>query len=257
MAQSINVGKNVAVILGHEFPIDADLNLDKWFDGQRAWRTENAVKTYPFTPIIDGNVSAATFLTYDKALHESIAFNRRGKMRQLFEKKEEGVKIVPGHGVFILPSKMTVVRSGQRHVKIRVFSGTEHSAEFVNKDYKQMVLEAANHYYKHLREHTDSVNDNLWYPVKYRRTTPLVCNGFEIPDGVRVYTANEGKSIEVHYTSIEENKAVYLGTARNAHELGKMLNTADRIRQKEQQAAAVYRYVNPSFVQLSQYMRRI
>lgn len=254
---SINVGKNVATINGHQFPIDSDLTLEKAFGTERAWKTESIGKCFHFNPVVGDEISTETFVTYGQALEESVAFNRRGKMRRLFEHKEEGVKIIPGHGVFLLPSKMTVIKSSPRKIKIRVFSGTHLAQEFINKDPKQMVHEAANHYYRNLREFTDTVNASLWYPVKYRRKQALVVRGFELPDGVRVYTNTDGRTIGVHYTSIEEGRSMFLGTATTDLELGKMLNTADRIRQKEQQRAAAYRYIAPSFIQLSQYMRRV
>lgn len=256
MGISINVGKNVATILGHEFPIDTDLTIGRHLEGKRAWKTESIGKAFSFNPVVDGEVSAETFVTYNQALHESVAFNRRGKMRKLFDHKEEGVKIVPGHGVFFLPSKMTVVHTSPRKIKIRVFGGTDLAREFHHENKRDMVGAAANYYYDHIREVTDSVNESLWYPVKYNRSIPLECNGLAIPDGVRVYTSTEGRTISVEYTS-REHGTVHVGTATNASELGKMINTADRHRQKELQANAVHRFINPSFVQLSQYMRRV
>lgn len=256
MSNIITVGKNVATIQGHEFPIDQDLTIEKFFGSQRAWKTESTARLHTFQPIIKDEVSAETFITYNQALEQSVAFNRRGKMRTLFEKKDKGVKIVPGHGVFILPALMRVKHTSPRKINVAVFSGTSLAREFHHADNREMVRAAADYYYDHIGAVTDPVNESLWYPVKYKRNIALECNGFPIPDGVRVYTHTEGRTIYVEYTS-REHGTVHVGTATDAWQLGKLLNTADRHRQKELQVNAVYRFVKPTFVQLSQYMRRV
>lgn len=257
MALSIYVGKNVARILDREFPIDTDLSMVKHDRETCIWTVGSALKKEYFTPIVDGEVSAEAFRTYNNSLNRSIAFNHRGKMRKLFEKKEEGVKIIPGHGVFILPSKMRVVQSGQRKVKIRVFSGTSLAKEFHSADYHDMVNEAATHYFGHIREFTDEINESLWHPVKYNRNYEWMYGTLEIPHGVQVYQRSQnGYSVEVYYYSPMDGAVRYLATAKNHMELKRLVNQAKEIRLIEHREEAMYRFVNPSFVQLSNYMRR-
>lgn len=258
MALAIYVGKNVARILDREFPIDSDLSMVKYDRDTCGWTIDSAVRREIFTPIDDqGEVSADAFRTYHHALNKSIAFNHRGKMRKLFERKEEGVKIIPGHGVFILPAKMQVVQSGQRKVKIRVFNGTSLAKEFQSSDYHDMVNEAATHYFGNLREFTDEVNESLWYPVKYNRNYESTCDGLVIPDGVQVYPIDvDGYSVAVRFYSVKDGQSRYLATAKNHTELRRLVQQASEIRKAEQREEAMYRFVNPSFVQLSNYMRR-
>lgn len=254
--KAISVGKNVVRILNREFPIDSDLSIVDFGMDRKAWRVSSIRRSHVFTPIVDDEVSAEAFREYNNALHQSKAFNSRGELRKLFDKKEEGVKIIPGHGVFILPSKMTAVQRGPRKVIIRVFPGTELSKEFQNPDYKSMVLEAANYYFDNLRHLTDEINKNLWYPVKYNRNHQLLVDDLLVPDGVQVRAYDNG-NVGVKYWSIEANEAKWLGTAHTQIELDALLRQADDIRYKEQKRAAMYRFVNPSYVPLSLYMRRM
>ncbi|BAQ02714.1 hypothetical protein AVU38_gp186 [Ralstonia phage RSL2] len=254
--QQISVGKNVVRILNREFPIDSDLSMINIGRGDKAWRVNSIRQSHVFTPIVDEEVSAEAFREYNVALGQSKAFSSRGKLRQLFDKKEEGVKVIPGHGVFILPSKMVVQQRGQRKVYIRVFGGTELAKDFWNTDYKLMVLEAANYYFDNLRFLTDEVNKNLWYPVKYNRNHQLLVEDLLVPDGVFVRTYDNGH-VGVGYSSVEDGGSKWMGTARNQSELDSLLHQADEIRRKEQARAAMYRFVNPSYVPLSLYMRRV
>lgn len=253
--KQISVGKNVVRILGHEFPVDSDLSMVDW--GQnKAWRVNSIRRNHLFTPVVDNTISPETFRMYNTALHQSKAFNSRGKLRQLFDKKEEGVKVIPGHGVFILPSKMVAIQRGPRKVIIRVFSGTELSKEFHNPDYKSMVLEAANYYFDNLRFITDEVNKNLWYPVKYNRNHQLIVEDLVVPDGVQIVCHDNG-NVSVKYWSIDQNTTVHVGVAKTNEQLSTMFEFADDARRKEQKRAAMYRFVNPSYVPLSLYMRRM
>lgn len=255
--QQISVGKNVVRILNREFPIDSDLSMVNASYGDKAWRVNSIRQNHVFTPIVDEEVSAETFRIYNVALGQSKAFAQRGKLRQLFDKKEEGVKVIPGHGVFILPSKMVAVMRGPRKVVIRVFSGSSIAQEFHNPDYKNMVLEAANYYFENLRQFTDEVNKSLWYPVKYNRNYIKTVHDVIIPDGVQAYARSKEGGVEVYYSSLKEQNSVYVGTAKNKGELEHFVRFANNCREKEQSAAAMYRFVNPSYVPLSLYMRRV
>jgi hypothetical protein len=255
--QQISVGKNVVRILDREFPIDQDLSMINAGAGDRAWRVNSIRQSHIFTPIVDDQVSAETFREYNVALGQSKAFNGRGKLRQLFDKKEEGVKVIAGHGVFILPSKMVAIQRGPRKVIVRVFGGSTIAQDFHNPDYKLMVLEAANYYFENLRQFTDEVNKSLWYPVKYNRNYILTVHDVIIPDGVQARARSKEGGVEVYYSSIVEGGSVYCGTAKNKGELEHFVRYANNCREKEQASAAMYRFVNPSYVSLSQYMRRM
>ena len=254
--QQISVGKNVVRILNREFPIDSDLSMTNLGLGMRAWHVSSIRQSHVFEPIVDDQVSAEAFREYNVALGQSKAFNGRGKLRQLFDKKEEGVKVIPGHGVFILPSKMVAIQRGQRKVLIRVFGGTELAMDFHQDNYKMMVLEAANYYFDNLKHLTAEVNKNLWYPVKYNRNHQLLVEDLVVPDGVQVKAYDNGR-VGVSYYSVEDGSTKWAGTAQNQSELDTLLAFADNIRQKEQARAAMYRFVNPSYVPLSLYMRRV
>lgn len=255
--QQISVGKNVVRIVNREFPIDSDLTIIGAYDGNKAWRVNSIRQSHVFTPIVNDEVSAETFREYNVALGQSKAFHSRGKLRQLFDKKEEGVKVIPGHGVFILPSKMIAVMRGPRKVVIRVFSGSAIAQDFYNPDYKQMVLEAANYYFENLKQFTSEVNKSLWYPVKYNRNYTMTLHDVDIPDGVQVYSRSKQGGVEVYYSSLVEKNSVYVGTAKNKGELEHFVRYANNCREKEQASAAMYRFVNPSYVPLSLYMRRM
>jgi hypothetical protein len=255
--QQISVGKNVVRIMNREFPIDSDLTITSAFDGNKAWRVNSVRQSHVFTPIVNDEVSAEAFREYNVALGQSKAFHSRGKLRQLFDKKEEGVKVIPGHGVFILPSKMVASMRGPRKVVVRVFSGSELAQEFHSPDYKHMVLEAANYYFENLKQFTSEVNKSLWYPVKYNRNYIKTVHDIVIPDGVQAYARSKEGGVEVYYSSISERNSVYVGTAKNKGELEHFVRYANNLREKEQASAAMYRFVNPSYVPLSLYMRRM
>lgn len=255
--QQISVGKNVVRILDREFPIDSDLSMIEAGFGNKAWRVQSIRQSHIFTPIVDEQVSAETFREYNVALGQSKAFSSRGKLRKLFDKKEEGVKVIAGHGVFILPSKMVAVQRGQRKVVVRVFGGSAIAQEFSNPDYKHMVLEAANYYFENLKQFTDEVNKSLWYPVKYNRSYIKTVHDVVIPDGVQAHARSKEGGVEVYYSSIVERGSVYVGTAKDKGQLEHFVRYANNCREKEQAAAAMYRFVNPSYVSLSQYMRRM
>jgi hypothetical protein len=255
MAMTISVGKNVARILDREFPIDSDLFLKKQDIHHCAWNIRSQQTAVAFDAIKEGEVTPEAFRTYNNALHKSIAFNERGKLRKLFDRKEEGVKIVPGHGVFMLPSKMQVVKRGPRDIAIRVFGGTEFAETFHYSDYENMVAAAAEHYFDHIREVTDAINESLWYPVKYNKGD----NDFEgiaMPAGVHVGRIANG-SFRVRYYSAKEGKVEHFGVVNNTRDLVPMILEAADQRHKEQMVEAHYRFVHPRFVMLSQYMRSV
>lgn len=255
MAMTISVGKNVARILDREFPIDADLFLKKQDIHHCFWNIRSQQSSVGFNAIKEGEVTPEAFRTYNNALHKSIAFNERGKLRKLFDRKEEGVKIVPGHGVFMLPSKMQVVNRGPRDIQIRVFSGTEHAENFHYSNYESMVAAAAEHYFKHIREVTDSINESLWYPVKYN-VMEREFEGLILPRGIHVdRIAND--NFRVRYYSVKEGTGVHFGVANNMRDLASLLIEADDQRHKEQMVEAHYRFISPRFIMLSQYMRGV
>lgn len=251
----VYVGKNVVRILNREFPVDTELSILKINPRACAWRVKSTHQLHGFIPIVDDEVTAETFTTYKAALNTSIAFNRNGKVRELLTRKEKGIKIIPGHGVFILPSKMTVVLSGHRNIKLRVFGGTSFSKDFHSNNYAEMVAAATSHYCQHIREVTDSVNESLYYPVKYNRSQVREYKGIILPDGVTV----EKRCVvgdTVRYQSTEEGHK-YFGTAKSDKELQEFIDEAARIRRKEHQIEALYRFVTPTFIQLSLYMRQL
>lgn len=251
----VYVGKNVVRILNREFPVDTDLAMLKLDSEYCAWRVDSLHQSHPFMPIEHDKVTKETFQTYKKALDTSLAFNRHGKMRVLFERKEKGTKIIPGHGVFILPSKMTIVQSGQRNIKLRVFAGSSLSHDFHSDNYSDMVALASAYYCQNIREFTDSINESLYYPVKYNRKEVREYKDIILPDGVTAM-ARSKIGDEVYYSS-SENGHVYLGTAKSSKELQEFVDEAESRRRKEHQLEAIYRHVTPSFIQLSQYMRQL
>lgn len=255
---TISVGKNVARILDREFPIDTDLTLNKVRSTREVcfWSTESSREDIQFTPIKEGEVTSEAYRTYNQALRKSIAFNQRGKMRKLFDRKEEGVKIIPGHGVFILPSKMQVVMKGPREVQIRVFGGTEFAKNFHYSNYDTMVKAAAEHYFENIRTVTESINESLWFPVKYgEREEVRTFEGIAIPSGV-IVRRKESK-IVVEYYSSKHERTHHFGYVNSAKDLPTMLIEAEDQRHKEQLVTAMYRFVRPSYVPLSQYMKTV
>jgi hypothetical protein len=255
MAMTISVGKNVARILDREFPIDTDLSIVRFGDFQRSWNVRSQEEQHVFNPFQDGEVSPEAFRTYNKALHHSIAFNERGKLRKLFDRKEEGVKIIPGHGVFFLPSKMQVVKRGPRDIQIRVFSGTEFAKNFHYSNYESMVAAASEHYFANIRTVTEAINESLWFPVKYNWKDEREFSGLILPPGVNVM--NHGKHFRVRYYSSKNGKNMHFGMAKDMHELADVVLKADDQRHQEQMAEAMYRFVRPHYVSLSQYMKTV
>lgn len=254
--RAISVGKNVVKILGHEFPVDSDLSLVKFSTDSCMWRANTARKGHLFVPIQNEQVTVETFKEYDQAFSRSSAFNSRGNLRSLFDRKEEGVKIIPGHGVFILPAKMMAMKSGHRNVKIKVFAGTSLQKVFREDNNEHLVEVASDYYYANLHQFTDSINEDLFLPVKYRRTEERIFKGIVVPEGVQAYSRHANGD-EVYYRSPEKDNSVYLGTAKSMAELKRMFKEAVAIRKEEGKAKAMYRFVTPSFVSLSSYMRRL
>lgn len=253
--KQVHVGKNVVRILNREFPVDTDLSMLEINPRTLAWEVKSTHQLHGFTPIVNDEVTAETFTTYKAALTTSMACGRQSKVRELLARKDKGVKIIPGHGVFILPSKMTVEVVGHRNIKLRVFSGSTFSKSFHSNNYKDMVAEATGHYCQHIREFTDTVNESLYYPVKYNRSQVREYKGIILPDGVTVDPGSNAGD-EVRYSS-SENGHKYFGTAKSQKELQEFIDEAERIRRKEHQLEAIYRFVTPTFIQLSQYMRQL
>lgn len=258
MAMTISVGKNVARFQDREFPIDIDLTLYRPKSNREVcfWSTESSQEDIIFTPFKEGEVSAETYRTYNQALHKSIAFNERGKMRKLFDRKAEGVKIIPGHGVFILPSKMQVLTRDPRKIEIQVFGGTDFAKKFHYSNYESMVAAASEHYFANIRTVTEAINESLWFPVKYRENEKRTYMGFEIPHGVTLFHEKSG-SIRVGYYSSANTGKVFIGTARKLSDLPALMLEAEDQAHKERLVTAMYRFVRPSYVPLSQYMKNV
>lgn len=254
MGPTITVGKNVAKILGHEFPIDNDLSLSRHKWDECSWQVNSAHEQHDFQAIKEGEVTAEAFRTYGQALNHSVAFNEKGKIRKMFERKEQGVKIVPGHGVFTLPAKMQVVGTGLRKVRIRVFGGTDMAKEFHYSSYEHMVDAAAEYYFENIRNMTNPINESLWYPVKYN-TTQREFEGLELPLGIQV--DDIGARFRVRYYSVSLGRVVHFGVAKDLRTLAMMLIEADDKRHSECMIEAMYRFVRPSYISLSQYMRGV
>lgn len=253
--QAINVGKNVVRILNREFPVDTDLSMIRLDREVCAWHVQSHREDHQFVPLDDGEVSAQTFQTYRKALNTSLAFNTTGKMRELFERKERGVKIVPGHGVFLLPSKMIVVPAGQRKIKIKVFAGTSLAKEFQLSNYQHMVASASEYYSENFREFTDEVNESLYYPVMYNLSQVRHDGDMVIPQGIRLMKYATGL-IEVYY-KVTDNPQKYVGSSHKLEELKNIIELAVASRRSDLATAAIHRYVAPKFILLSQYMRSV
>lgn len=256
MVMLISVGKNVARIADREFPIDTDLTLLKSHSDGCRWSIRSAEKTIGFKPVIDNEVTPEAFRTYNQAFHQSIAFNEKGQLRKLFSKKEKGPKVIPGHGVFVLPSKMQVIRKGSCDIQIRVFDHTELAQNFHYSNYESMVAAAAEYYFSHIRSLSDPINESLWYPVKYQERVEREFHGMPIPSGVLVRQRASGHYV-VEYCSTKAGRTKYYGTAKTLDHLFILLLAADDQRHKEQMVEAMYRFVSPRYITLSQYMKSL
>lgn len=254
--QRYYVGKNVVRILNREFPVDKDLSMITLDQEVCAWHVGSQREDHQFIPLSHGDVSIETFQTYRRALNTSIAFNKTGKIRQMFERKEKGVKIIPGHGVFMLPSKMTVVPSGQRKIKVRVFSGTSLSQDFQLENYSHMVASASEYYRENFRQFTDEVNESLYFPVMYSVHNERVYEGLDIPQGVCVRQRDVKAPMEVYYKH-STGTWQYVGSSRNLIEIKNIIEIAVAKRRAKLAITAIYRFVAPKFIQLSDYMKAL
>lgn len=250
MMNNVTVGKNTVRILGHEFPIDNDLRIVQYDDRKLAWRVDTAFEAFPFRPIREERITLETFQTYKTALNRSKAFDSQGRMKKMLERKEQGVRIIPGHGVFVLPSKMTIHQRGATDLSIRVFSGTNFQEEFRHKDYAKMVLAASNHYYRHFRQLSTEINEGLYYPVEYNMGEREF-DSLTLPVGV--YVQHIEKSFHVYIR--HSDKKEYVGAARSISELKTVLEIAREKRYNKLKSISVYRWVEPRFIPLSQYLR--
>lgn len=250
MLDNVTVGKNTVRILGHEFPIDNDLRIVKYDSANLAWRVETAMKAFPFNPIRNEQITVDTFRTYKTALDKSQAFDPEGRMKKMISRKEQGVRIIPGHGVFIMPSKMTICQRSATDLAIRVFAGTDLQQEFRHHDYAKMVLEAANYYYKHFRKLSTEINENLYYPVEYQ-VAAREFDKLTLPQGVKVTSVDGSFYVYCYYFG----KTEYVGTAKSIYELKTVLEIAREKRYNKLKQESVYRWVDPRFIPLSQYLR--
>lgn len=250
MLDNVTVGKNTVRILGHEFPIDNDLRVVQYDDRKLAWRVDTAFEAFPFRPIRKDRITLETFQTYKTALNRSTAFDSQGRMKKLLERKEKGVRIIPGHGVFIMPSKMTIHQRSAADLSIRVFSGTNFQEEFRHHDYAKMVLAASNHYYRHFRKLSTEINEGLYYPVEYQMGLREF-DALTLPIGVSVQATENSFYVYARYFDKKE----YVGVAKSIQELKTVLEIAREKRYNKLKQETVYRWVEPRFIPLSQYLR--
>lgn len=256
MSRITYVGKNVARILNREFPIDTNLAIQLIDKNSASWNVsvQGGKQKHGFTPVKDDEVTVEAFRTYHDALATAVT-QRKSKLRDMLGIKTEGVKIVPGHGVFILPAKMVVVKRGQRDVGIRVFTGTKMERIFRNSSNDLMVDEAAEYYHKYVKIHTDEVNQSLWHPIRYE-AKPRVFEGIEMPQGVFAYHYSK-TGTDVFFSSPAEGRTMYFAHAKNLRELKAAIASAAQRRHEELAGKASYRYVKPAFIPLSTYMRTL
>lgn len=252
MLGNVTVGKNTATIGGFEFPIDNDLRVIELDESRLAWRVDTLFEIYPFKPLIGSRVTTETFHTYKTALTSSEAFDSRGKMKQMLNRKEEGVRIIPGHGVFIMPSKMTIMQCSPTDLAVRVFRGSTLEKVFRDRNYERLVSTAHEYYLRHIRDITSPVNENLYYPVEYMtkdRTGHLPI----MPKGV--YVEMRGDSFNVYY-SASSTKHHYASTTKREN-LTHLIEGAAEARELAVKGKAMYRFVQARYVPMSQYLETI
>lgn len=252
----IHVGQNVVTINEREFPVDSDLQILGEDTKRPAWAVRSMDEKKHFTPVVDEQVTEQTFEKYSQSLQTSMAMNTYGKMNRLYNRKIQGVKIIPGHGVFTLPSKINVFGTKQNTLILKVFPNSILYRSFQNSNYHQLVEEAMTYYDRHIREVTDEDNYSLYMPVTIGQDQERNLFGIEIPRGVYVQHRGDGK-YAVTYKAAGQEHSRYVGIAQNAVELNTLVFKALTLRSLGQQQAMMDRRVDAGFQLLSHYMQSI
>lgn len=254
MTIQITIDHQIASIIHHEFPVDDSIRLSVSSD-EYSWQSKDL--STPFH-LLDsqGNISKEVFSAYSKLIKKQTLTHSNNKVLKFLNRKEEGLKIIPGHGVFILPSNMVVKTLNPSKPRIQVFQNTEYSKSFCHPDMQSMVDEASAYYFQHFNSIKDEINESLYRAVRYDCVDTLY-QGIPVPTGVLVYSRTQGRSFEVRYANPIERRTMYFGSAKNLIDLEKLIKRAHEYRQSIFQEKAVSQLVTPTYMRISEYMKQL
>lgn len=247
--KTISQRRHSVVIHGAEYPVDADLSFHRHDSSVGYWQTKSRYGVFDFKL----DQPQQVFRSYQGAFTRSAAFSKQSFLRELFWRKEEGVKIVAGHGVFILPSNMILRQSKTGKISITVFAGSDLSKTFSHSNDQHLVEIAKSYYDDNFDEFNHRINYDLYRSVANRPGDEREIEGLVIPQGIRVQRRSHGYQV----LATASRKTHYVGFAKDLDSIGKLIDKAELMREDKLEQKAAERRVVAEVLSFGEYLRRL
>lgn len=240
------IDRNIVSVNGHQFPVDADLKLNK---NKQEWFTKAFRERYGFEN------KPQLFQSYMRTGNVSRLFARNSILQVMTERKTKGTKIIPGYGVFLAPTYVRFVINRNGELVGRAFSKFVGLSKEFAGSIDSIVAQMTNYYNQKYDEYFDRVEKGCFFPTTRSGVSDhRVFETHLLPTGVYAHWVPAGKRIQVKYSVAE---TVYHFANTDLADLGHILYLANEKRNQALDMLRKERYTPIEHMTIQQFIAQM